>query len=111
MSTKQQELLQSQTNVGETYKENSSEPLIERGEIKGTPFHWWKRTEEGKYHIALGKYRLNDEPIHTQEELEEYLYEHEWDIILKMIMITTTDLLEAAKRHNDTNKAKPVETY
>lgn len=78
--------------------------------IEGTPF--WVIGRDNQYTVTMGKYRLHEQPLHiehmsdwNQEEIEEqikhkaeqYLYENQWDITLKMIAIAVQDGLTNKK--------------
>lgn len=91
------DILHSQQNADQTNKANSStepwdilglkkdEKLIERDPIPGTPF--WMIREDEKYWITLGRYRLNQTPIADKEDVQTYLLENTYNIMLMMISI------------------------
>ncbi|AXH74846.1 MAG: hypothetical protein [Microviridae sp.] len=108
-TTTQKELLNIQNNVQET--ENSKDSTM-TGNIPNSPLHWIRK-EDG-LHVAMGKYRLNDHPMNwygieemrpTDEEMAiEYVKREMWNILLKIVMIATSDVIEASKRQEDTKK-------
>lgn len=102
MQTKQQDLLQSQTNVEETHKENSSKELIERIRIDGTPFTATKYGEE--WHLMMGRYRLNKEPIKTYADIIEYMEIEKWNIVLMIAAIIEENPSPKGQKVTDTIK-------
>lgn len=66
------------------------EQLIEREELKGTPFQ--RITSEGKTFIAFGKYRISDyykvEDIPEGEPIGEFILDNEqWKITVNLIAL------------------------
>jgi hypothetical protein len=91
MYTETQEVFDIQTNAEKTNtnKQNSSKP-IEYKKIKDTPFTI-VITEEKHHTILIGKYRLNNQPLLSEEECEQYIEKEKWNIILTMaIMVNET---------------------
>lgn len=93
---KQQELLQSQTNAQETHKQNSGEHLIEQGQIQGWPFKWIKKDEE--FILVFGKYKINDRPLISIEDIHAYIELETGNIFMKMSFIIAGDAIEAYER-------------
>lgn len=102
--TKQKELLESQTSVEEsTHKEDSSNKIaVEYTKIKGTPFQAARRNEE--WHLIMGTYKINKEPLTSIEDVYAYMEEEKWNIIVQMTWIIATDQIKEDKRNKDTNK-------
>lgn len=84
MSTKQRELLQSQMNAPETDNLDSSNKLIERELIEGTPF--WIIKRENEYYLTMGAYKINHIPLKSREEVDKYMKEQLWNIICTVIL-------------------------
>lgn len=100
-STNQQELLQSQTNVEEQPKQNSSK-LIEREPIENSPFTLIKNEKE-EYFIVMGNYRITE--IHnSKEEAITYLMRNTYNVILTMITIVHEKLKEMENNNNNNQK-------
>lgn len=94
-------------NAEDQNKEHSSEELVERHQIPGSPFTSVKHQDQ--YYLLMGKYRLNEQPLASHDEVIQYANDNEYDVILKMIMIVFNDLVEQGKRHKDTMKPTPTE--
>lgn len=69
-------------NKAEEQEEKKTQ-LVEIEEIKKTPFNIIKA--EGKCFIALGKWRLTEDM--PREEIEKYLEENKWNIIVNIMAI------------------------
>lgn len=65
-------------------KENSSEELLEREAIEGTPFYIVGNHDIG-YFLTLGKHRLT-EPDKDILSVYSKLKNNMWDIILKLVI-------------------------
>lgn len=87
----QEELLNTQSNAGETPKQNSS--LMEYKPIAGTPFT--AARHENKWYLLMGIYRLS-ESYHTEEQVLSLLKNDMWTLILKMIVA----VIEKSKLHD-----------
>ncbi len=61
-----------------------NENLIEREPVQNTPFWIIGNKEEG-YFLTMGKWRLTDK-LTTMDEVEAYLDEHSYEIVMKMII-------------------------
>lgn len=98
---KQSELLKSQTNADQADNSNStSEPLIIREKIKGTPF--WIIGDQDGWGIVLSNYRLTR--IHqTKEAALKELEDEKWNLIMRMASIIFEKQIEEFKNeHNIT---------
>lgn len=95
MSTKQQDILNTQLNAGEANNSNSLSKNFNRHQIGNGPF-WALGTEEDGYHIVIGTHRVTEEPIH-KEETEDYLEKNLWRVIIQLIaiMVESTYISEA----------------
>lgn len=78
----QKDTLNSQANSENNLKQNS--PLIEREEIKGTPFTLIKQDE--LYFIVMGDHRLT-EPTELKNEQYLKLENEKWLILTNVIII------------------------
>lgn len=84
----QKELLQLQTSVEEEQsREGSSEEIIQRETVEGTPFQVINLNNEGWF-LALGKYRMT-EPQENKQELIDRVKNKDWNVILDTIAILT----------------------
>lgn len=73
-----------QMNVEETPNSTSSK-LFDRIEIENTPFWAIGNKEEG-YYLVMNKYRLS-EALNTPLDVEIYLEQNKWLIMLTLIQI------------------------
>lgn len=81
------ELLKEQTSINTQDSKQSSE-LIEKKEIKNTPFHMVK--ENGKKgFLALGMYKLTEDIFEEDKEAEKYIKKNQWEITLKISFIVS----------------------
>lgn len=80
----QADLLHSQLNANTTDKPNSTEQLIEREQISGSPF-WIIGDQEKGYFLTFGKWQLT-ERYETKLDVLNSLHDNEYDIILKMVL-------------------------
>lgn len=103
-STKHSELLNTQTNAKKTNKENSSTELVKMEKIHGTPFTAVLRDE--KYYIIMGKYRMNEEPLNTMDEVYEFLENEMWNVMTAMMVIISGDTLENHLRSQNRDTTK-----
>lgn len=99
---KQKELLSTQLNVEETPNSNSSEDLIERIQIKTTPF-WIIGQKEKGYFLVMGKHQIS-EIMETIEEVENYLTTYTWDITLKLCLIIYNDVQKELNNQKQTEQ-------
>lgn len=86
-STEQRDILQSTMNVEGVHNENSStsEQLIERMKVDGSPFTVIGEVNEG-YFLAFGRYRLT-ERFKTKELVITHLMMEQYNIMMKMVAI------------------------
>lgn len=90
MYTNKQELLQSQTNVGTVGSiPSSTDKLIERELIEGTPFWLIKKDEE--YTLVMGRYKVNHVQLNNKEEVVQFLKDEMYNIISTMIFIINNE--------------------
>lgn len=97
----QKELFNTQLNVEETHKQNSS--LIRRTHLEKTPFTLIEK-EEGQNFITFGRHRLTQ--IHdTPEKAIDELETNFWEIIANLIIV----LIEMREQEliNEITKIKP----
>jgi hypothetical protein len=82
----QQELLNSLTNADENQnKENSSEQLVEREPIEGTPFYMMGNNEKG-YSVVMANYKLS--PVQpTKEDVLRYMNDNLWNFTINVIHV------------------------
>lgn len=98
---KQEALLKEQTSANENHNSNStSEPLLTREEVDGTPFHIAGNEEQG-YAVTFGKYRLS-ELRKTQEEALSELIDQHWNITARLAGV----IAEHTVIHGPTNDTK-----
>lgn len=72
--------------VNETDKQDSqSKHLVEQVEIEGTPFKAIRYNEQ--WFLALGKYRLTNEPLKTLEDVKEEAKDASWHRIMQVVGI------------------------
>ena len=88
------------TNVNTTDKKNSGSEIIQKEEIKDTPFTII--TVENKSFGTMGDYRIT-EPKKTVKEVKEELEKITWNRILQVVMILD-EVKEKMKTNNKTNK-------
>lgn len=81
MNTPKADELQSSMSADRQYKQNSTE-LIEREEIKGTPFTIIKANN--KYFLTMGIIRLTED-MDTAEEVKTTIETEIYNIIVRMI--------------------------
>lgn len=105
---KNTELSNTFTNVNETSNKNSSneettnnvKQLLEREEVKGTPFVKINNHETNKSMIVLGNYRISDEMEQGTEYEEDYmerLQSVDWNMMISIIGIITEQQLKIAE--------------
>src|SRR5688572_21498628 len=82
-ANKQQDILNTQENVEETHKENST--ITENERIENTPFRIVK-DEEGKYFLTMGEYRITEKCDSKIIALDK-LKTEKWLILMHMIVI------------------------
>lgn len=101
MQTKQSELFFTQENVENSHKQNY--PLIEREQIKNTPFTLIH--QEGKWLLTIGNIKIT-EPTETKEEQIQKLDEEKWMITLSLIAwtIERTEQIKKLEGGFDPNK-------
>lgn len=96
MYTKQSEILRSQTNAEEEPSlTSSSEELVERHEVPGSPL--WIVKESNQWWIVLGKYRINHLPMQTKLEAEDYLLDNMWNVVTQIAIIIMNDVIIASQ--------------
>lgn len=80
------ELLHTQLNAGEDQnkEKSTSEQLIVREAIIGTPFHYVE--SELGCGIVLGKYRLTSWMDKEQFNLEAHIRETNWELLFNMVV-------------------------
>lgn len=85
MSTKQQELLQSQTSVENSNSDNNNSlpELLTIEPLENTPFKVVGNDETG-YFIALGKYKITNHYEDATKAIE-YLKTNQWNVIISMV--------------------------
>lgn len=66
-------------------KTQKNKPLIVRNEVKGTPFTYVRQNK--LWYVTLGKYRLNQEGLNTEEDCNTYLIENQWLIVAQLCQI------------------------
>lgn len=98
-SESQSELLNTQNYASE--KSNlPSGKLIERKQIPGTPY-WEIKTETERY-LIMGKWRLSDNLIDSNETIEQYIEFNRMELILQMIHIVVTEIDKINKYSEET---------
>lgn len=60
-------------------------------QIDGTPF--WIIQDKTGYNLIMGKWRLNNTPLQTWLEMEQWMDKNHWNITLSIIICVTTDIL------------------
>lgn len=78
------------TKTQETSKQDKLDYLIERVEIKNTPFKAVRY--DNKWLLTMGKYRLSSIDLESYDEVIKYLDENKWKIIGNMILILQENL-------------------
>lgn len=84
------ELLNGNTSVEETHKENSGNNLIERVEMEGTPFVAIKM-EEGGWFLTMGNHRLTEE-VSELHILEEMVSIKSWNLLMNVMTVFYKEL-------------------
>lgn len=64
-----------------------SEELFRVIEVENTPFNIIEDTDKKEYHVVMGKYRLNKEPLLTEIDAIEWALEITWSKILQVVGI------------------------
>lgn len=105
MSTKQRELLRSQTNAEEPTNLNSSEELLEQNPIENTPFILVGNKEKG-YFVAIGHYRLT--PRTTKEQALGLVEERDWNLLMAA-MFTAVEVEKQVPPPWKYPKQQPIE--
>lgn len=93
--------IQDTLNIGidakEVNKENSSsEEIIKTKQIGKTPFVLTMIDEEGKGCIAIGQYKLQDEPV-TMKEAETITGGEDWKFMIAVIGAITDQIVRTYK--------------
>lgn len=96
--TEHAELLNTQSSV-ET-NNNKNYPLLTREQLQYTPF-WIVGSDETGYTLTWGKFRFNDEPLKTQDDVREWYMNHHWDITLHLIAIAIASLENERKSEHE----------
>lgn len=55
---------------------------IQRLPVAGTPF-WVIGSEEKKFHLTIGQYRLTKEPLEL-DDINRYLETHQWELVIQL---------------------------
>lgn len=92
-------------NVENQDKLNSSE-LIRREQRIGSPF-WDITTEEGIF-MVMGKHKITPK-FETQQELDEHVDKHKWDIMAQMTIIIVQKELEGYEQMKNSVNQSIVE--
>lgn len=85
---KQKEILENIT--GEKFPEPTPQENYKE-QIDGTPF--WIIQDKTGYNLIMGKYRLNNKPIPSLEEMELWMNHNQWNIQLSLTICVVTDML------------------
>lgn len=85
---KQKEILENLT--GEKFPEPTPQET-KRHNIPNSPF-WHIENKEGHW-LIMGKYRMNNTPFTTADELHTWMNDHKWNIMLSMAICTATDII------------------
>lgn len=78
----------------EKMKDNTE--MIERHEIKDTPFYAVR--EQENWYLLLGRYRLNEHPFKTREEVEKEAEEVNWHRLMQVMRIVAEDVTKEIER-------------
>jgi len=110
---------QSSTSGLEQAKEKmkDNKEMYEKVEIKDTPFFAVRENED--WWLILGRYRLNETPAKTREEIEEIVDNPTWFRYLQVMRIIAEDVLQEhlakakeemlnLQRREDITSAKPM---
>ena len=73
--------------------------LVKRTPLMGTPF-WIIETKEG-FNLTMGRWKLNPEPMQTEDELLTWMETDKWNILCSMTICIATDV------NNQQSQAKP----
>lgn len=84
----QKEILENLT--GEKMPEPTPQEYY-REQLEGTPF--WIIQDKTGYNLIMGKYRMNNTPIGTLEDLHEWMEENKWNIQMSIAICVVTDML------------------
>lgn len=76
-----------------------SKKLIEREQLQGTPFWIIKNDEE--FNLIMGRYKLNEFPLRTREEVDRFMTSDIWNLILKIILAVIQDTLTELEKKNN----------
>lgn len=71
---------------------STSEHEIEYIPIENTPLTIGRRGKE--YHLLLGKWKLNDEPFETINQVEVYMKTNMWNLVMKIASSVTFDMVK-----------------
>lgn len=107
MQTRHGDSLRSQTDVKSTSKVGSSDELIERIPITGTPFTIIRNEE--RYELVMGRFKLAPHPFNSEQEVLQYINTNEWYIVVQMIMAVFNDLIELGATLNKQPKTPTTE--
>lgn len=66
--------------------------MVERHDIEHTPFKAIR--EQNQWYLCLGKYRLNEHPYKTREEVEKDVNETNWFRLMAIMRIVAEDVLQ-----------------
>lgn len=110
MSKEQRDILKLQTNAEETHNSQSSDQLIEREQIEGSPL--WIVKIQNTYNLIMGQYKLNETPFESKKQILDYVKKEMWNIITRIIVIISNNLakdhfLETPIITKDDNNQKP----
>lgn len=101
-TSKQRELLNTQNNAEADNNSNSSQ-LIEREQVKHSPF-WIVGTTEKGYFLTMGKYKISP-TFKSKLELLVYKEECEWEIVITIAGIIASDLImQNETQRNETQR-------
>lgn len=84
----QKELLENLT--GEKMPEPTPQEY-HREQLEGTPF-WIIQNKTG-YNLIMGKYRMNNTPLETLNELHAWMDKNKWNIQMSIAICVVTDML------------------
>lgn len=84
-------------NVESQDKQNSSEELIKRMNIPGTPFWLFvdNTGDKERRYIVMGRYKIAD--LQEEESAEQYLDENMWQVMMHVAIIVREQAKEIEK--------------
>lgn len=84
METPNKNLLNQQNQNTNNLKSGTSDQLIERELIEGTPF--WIIKQNETHTLVMGNYKINHKEIHSKEEALQFLKDEMWNLMCTVML-------------------------